>query len=153
MFDQSPADDGLVVLAVLLLLCELYALGMVYSLKRHAEKVGEGVFLLRVVFRFGIFVVLAQTLTVTNALLRLADPLGTYDARLTILLVGETMMAFAFIWTVWEIHHLPADTNVKDPPAEPPKPIKRISEQINNSVPGTSAPVDQGDDNAPVTPV
>jgi hypothetical protein len=153
MFDQSPADDALVILAVLLLLCELYALRMVYSLKRHAERVGAGAYLLRIVFRFGVFVTLAQMLTVTNAILRYADRFGTYDARLMILLVGESMMAAAFIWTVWEIHHLPVDRYAEDPTAPRPEPCICVCKQIDDALSATGTPVDQSDDNTPVAPV
>jgi hypothetical protein len=153
MFDASPADDGLVVLAALLLICELYALRMVYSLKRHADKVGEGTLLLRIVMRFGIFVVFAQALTVTNALLRLADRYGTYDARLMILLVGEATMAFAFLWTVWEIHHLPADVYPKNASADRTKLDEGVGEQVNDPVAAASTPVDQGHDDTPVAPI
>jgi hypothetical protein len=152
VFDSSPADELLVLFAIVLLIFEIYALGMVYQLRRMVDRRGGG-YLLRIVFRFGVFVVISQSLTVTNALLRFADRNMTYDLRLGILLIAEIMLSITFLWTVWEIHHLPADRYADDPPVKRPEPCECICEQIDNAISPASAPVDQGDDHTPVAPV
>ena len=149
MLNQTIADELLVVAAALLLIFEIYALFMVRVLRRKIDG-GSGDYLLRVVYRFGFFVVLGQSLTVLNALLRLSDPTGTYDTRLAVLLVGEIMLALAFLWTVWEIHHLPVDRYGQHSPALRPEQPECLCKEINDTVATTGAPVNQGDPDAPV---
>jgi hypothetical protein len=151
VFDQTPADELLVLIAAVLLACEIYALGMVRSLRRHIDG-GSGDYLLRIVFRFGCFVTLAQTFTVVNSILRWSDRMGTYDARLLILLVGEMFISVAFFWTVWEIHRLPADRYGQHSPVSRPEQPKCLCKEIHDTVAGTGAGVDQGDPDAAVTP-
>jgi hypothetical protein len=152
VLDHNPADELLVLVATVIFVLVVYALRMVRSLRRHLNGV-SGSYLLRIVFRFGIFVAAAQFLTVTNAILRLADRMGTYDTRLMILLVGETLIAGAFLWTVWEIHHLPADVDGDCSPAQGSKALEGVPEQVDDTAPSAGAPVDQRHDDAPVAPV
>lgn len=149
---QTPADELLVIAATALLFLEVYALRMVHVLRRKIDG-GSGEYLLRVVFRFGFFVVLGQSLTVLNSILRLVDPEGTYDTRLIVLLVGEIILAIAFLWTVWEIHHLPADRYSQHSPACRTKQPECVCKEINDAISTAGTPVDQGDDNTPVASV
>jgi hypothetical protein len=152
VFDGSPADEFLVLFAIVLLIFEIYALGMVYQLRRLVEGRNGG-YLLRIVFRFGVFVVISQSLTVTNSILRFSDRMETYDLRLGILLVAQIMLSVTFLWTVWEIHHLPADSYVDDPPVKRPESSECLCEQIDNAISSTGAPVNQRDDDTPVATV
>jgi len=140
------ADDFLVLAATVLLLLEIYALRMAHQLLQLARRAGQGEYLLRIVFRFGFFVVLAQTSTVINAILRYADQMETYDTRLVILLASELLLAAAFLWTVWELHRLPADRYAGNPSTGGGDPCECICKQIHNPSPATRAPIDQGDD-------
>lgn len=152
MSNQTVADEFLVVAATILLLAEVYALRMVGVLRRRVGS-GSGNYLLRVVYRFGFFVILGQSLTVLNAVLRFINSEATYDTRLMVLLVGEITLAVAFLWTVWEIHHLPADSHGENPAAPVPEPCVCVCKQINDALASTGTPVDQGHDDTPVAPV
>ena len=146
------ADELLIVFTLILLLFEIYAVGMVYRLRKHVEG-RNGEYLLRVVLRFGFFVVIAQFTVVVNAILRFGDKDGTYESRLLILLVSQILLAVAFLWTVWEIHHLPVDRYAKNATTPVPEPCECVCKQINDALSPAGAPVDQGDDDTPVAPV
>lgn len=133
MFIPTIADDLLVIVAILLLVAEVYALRMIRVLRKRLGG-GNGDYLLRVVFRFGVVVTVAQMLTVANAVLRLIDPAAFSDVRLLLFLVIETLFALAFLGTVWEIHNLPADRYAKDPPVKRPEPCECLCKEVNDTI-------------------
>lgn len=153
MLANTPADEILVVIAAVLLGAEAYALWMVQTTRRRLGG-GPGDYLLRVVMRFGVLVVIAQLLTVVNAMFRLVDSGSLGDIRLLMFIIIESIFAVAFLWTVWEIHHLPADRHgLKNTPAERLKPDECICVQIDNPDPLAGADVNQYDDDTPVAPI
>jgi hypothetical protein len=135
---ETLADEMLVTVAVLLLVAEVYALRMIRVLRKRLDG-GHGDYLLRVVFRFGLVVTVAQVLTVVNAVLRLIDYTAFGDVRLMLFLAIESLFALAFLWTVWEIHHLPADRYAKDPTAKRVEPCECLCKEVNDAV-ATSSP-------------
>ncbi len=143
-------DEFLVVIAAIILVAEIYSIRMLRVLRARLDGSG-GEYLLRVVARFGYLVTFAQLLTLTNAILRLTVYDTTTDLRLTVFFAVQSTIAIAFLWTVWEIHHLPADGYGQNASAERPEPCECLCKQIDDAISPASAPVHQCDCHAQLT--
>lgn len=139
MISLAIADELLILVAATLLLAEIYAVWMVRR-TRQLLNGGVGDYLLRVVFRFGVVVTIAQGLTLANAVLRYVEV--SNDARLLLFLAIESLLAIAFLWTVWEIHHLPADRYLHYSARSRSEPVECVCEEIDDTIPSTGTPVD-----------
>jgi len=143
-------DELLVVVSAILLAAQLYSIRMLRILRARLDGSG-GEYLLRVVSRFGYLATLAQFLTLGGAILRQSSYDTTADVRLTIFFAVQTIIAVAFIWTVWEIHHLPADGYGQNSSAERPEPCECLCKQIDDAISTASTVVDQCDNHAQIT--
>lgn len=143
-------DEFLVFIAAIILVVEIYSIRMLHVLRVRLGGI-DGEYLLHVVARFGYLVTFAQFITLIYAIVRLMAYDTTNDARLILLAVIQSIIAIAFLWAVWEIGHLPVDSNVQNSSVKRTDPCKCPCEQIDDSISTTSAPVNQCDCHARIT--
>jgi len=115
-------DVLLVLIAFFLFVVVLHSLWRVHAFRSGFPDGGAGSHLLRIVSRFGATVALAQFLAFLNALAHLGHSQSLADVRVVLYLSVEIVITTAFLWTVWELHHLPSDGYLQDSSAERTKP-------------------------------
>lgn len=143
-------NELLFAVALILLVTEIVSFRWVR--KTELEYGGRpGGFVLWVVARLGLALVVAQALTLFNAVVRRSD--DTMELRTIVFIAVEAVQATAFLWAAVQIRKLrtPVHTDADEPSIERGKTLEGVPVQIDDSFAVALAPVDQGDGHAPVS--